>query len=150
MLTSLFQKSTRSLALPTRLCHARNHPCGSKLAEGNPRHLKATQIGTAATGNHTTVDEPSRARITRKHGKTNIVFFLLQLVTEISVTGDSLRLAVVSSFPAFSCHGGGGNKLFDGVFKRFLRKIRFFAIFKRFSATEPLFPKRHPNASFGP
>ena len=112
--------------LPARLCHARNHSSGSKLTEGNTRHLEATQIGATTSSNHATINEASWTRIARKHGKTNIIFLFLQLVTEICVTGDSLHLAVISSFPALSCHGGGGNNVFGGLFKRILWKNEIF------------------------
>lgn len=127
---TLSRDSAAKIALPARLCHAGNHPCGSELTECDARHLEATQVSAATSGQNTAVYETGWACVTRKHRKTDIVFLLLQLVTEFVVSSDGLRLTLVSGFPAFSCHWGEGDTAslarYQEEFRQFFEKPLLF------------------------
>jgi hypothetical protein len=93
--------------LPACFRHAGKHSGGSKLTEGDPREAEPTQECAAAAGDFATVHQTSRACVTREHGKTNVVFFCLQLETELGVFLDSFFFARIAGDPTFLSHNSG-------------------------------------------
>lgn len=116
--------------LPARLCNARKHPSGSKFAEGNPGKTETAQECTTTTGDLAAVDQTGRARVTREHGKANVVLFSLKLETECSVFLDSYFFARVASDPTFLSHNSGGRCY--GMSRRLQAQSRKFSDFDQF------------------
>jgi hypothetical protein len=92
--------------LPARLRHPGDHPLGGEFAEGHTGHLEAANERATTTGDTAAVDETRRACITRKHGETDEIAFLLEFSTEFSVLCDGFTFALVALEPACFCHRG--------------------------------------------
>lgn len=124
------ESSENGAKLPARLRHTGNHTGGGEFAEGDPGEAEAAQESAATSGYLTTVHKTGRAGIAWQHRQANIVFFLLQLATEVGILVYRLLFAFVAGDPTFLSHNFGGRGD-TGSLRQRKPKLKLFPISSR-------------------
>lgn len=97
-------RSNSREGLPTRFGNTWDEPVAGKFAECDPGHFEATKVSTTTTSDFAAVDYASRAGITGKLSKTDVVFIVFKLLAQFRVFRHGAALAFVAFDPRFLCH----------------------------------------------
>ena len=92
------------MGLPAGLGNTGNHAGIGQLAESDTGKMETTQESVTTTGEFAAVHQTHGGCVTRKHRKTDVVAFSLQLGAEVCITSRDSCLFLVSFNPAFLCH----------------------------------------------
>jgi len=92
------------MGLPAGLGNTGNHAGIGQLAESDTGKMETTQESVTTTGEFAAVHQTHGGCVARKHRKTDVVAFSLQLGAEVCITSRDSCLFLVSFNPAFLCH----------------------------------------------